>query len=87
MVCRLGISEQKREGRCCVSRPTFLGLPPQLRGTMRDTAEFNRFFAEMTAMGRVGVADDVGPMIASLLGEENRWLTAQRIEVSGGQGI
>ncbi|BFG80780.1 SDR family oxidoreductase [Paraburkholderia terrae] len=46
-----------------------------------DTPESNRFFAEMTAMGRVGVADDVGPMVASLLGEENRWLTAQRVEV------
>lgn len=56
-------------------------------GAVRDTPEFNRFFADMTAMGRVGIADDVGPMIASLLGEENRWLTAQRIEVSGGQGI
>ena len=37
--------------------------------------------------GRVGVADDIGPMIASLLGEQNRWVNAQRIEVSGGQAI
>jgi NAD(P)-dependent dehydrogenase (short-subunit alcohol dehydrogenase family) len=56
-------------------------------GAVRDTPEFNQFFAEMTAMGRVGVADDIGPMIASLLGADNRWVTAQRIEVSGGQGI
>ena len=35
----------------------------------------------------VGVPDDVGPMIASLLSENNRWINAQRIEVSGGQGI
>lgn len=56
-------------------------------GAVRDTPEFNRFFASMTAMGRVGVADDIGPMIASLLGEGNRWVTAQRIEVSGGQAI
>jgi hypothetical protein len=33
------------------------------------------------------VPDDIGPMIASLLAEENRWINAQRIEVSGGQGI
>ena len=39
------------------------------------------------ALGRVGVANDVGPMIAGLLGPENRWVNAQRIEVSGGQGI
>ncbi len=56
-------------------------------GAVRDTPEFNEFFAEMTALGRVGVADDVGPMIASLLGADNRWVTAQRIEVSGGQSI
>lgn len=56
-------------------------------GAVRDTPEFNRFFAEMTALGRVGVPDDIGPMIATLLSEENRWVNAQRIEVSGGQGI
>ncbi len=56
-------------------------------GAVRDTPEFNTFFAGMTALGRVGVADDIGPMIASLLGPENRWVNAQRIEVSGGQGI
>lgn len=41
----------------------------------------------MTALGRVGVPDDIGPMIASLLGEYNRWVNGQRIEVSGGQSI
>ncbi len=56
-------------------------------GAVRDTPEYNQFFAGMTALGRVGVPDDVGPMIASLLSEENRWVNAQRIEVSGGQGI
>ncbi|MDX3905837.1 MAG: SDR family oxidoreductase [Pigmentiphaga sp.] len=56
-------------------------------GAVRDTPEFNQFFAGMTALGRVGVADDIGPMIASLLSEDNRWVNAQRIEVSGGQGI
>ncbi|MFA5123367.1 SDR family NAD(P)-dependent oxidoreductase [Zavarzinia sp.] len=56
-------------------------------GAVRDIPEVNRIFAEMTALGRVGVPDDIGPMIASLLADENRWVTAQRIEVSGGQGI
>lgn len=41
----------------------------------------------MTALGRVGVPDDIGPVVASLLGAENRWVNAQRIEVSGGQNI
>ncbi len=58
-----------------------------LGGAVRDTPEFNQFFAQMTALGRVGVADDIGPMIAGLLSEDNRWVNAQRIEVSGGQGI
>ena len=56
-------------------------------GTVRDNPDVNRLFAGMTALGRVGVPDDIGPMVASLLAPENRWVTAQRIEVSGGQGI
>ncbi|MFL6625040.1 MAG: SDR family NAD(P)-dependent oxidoreductase [Vitreoscilla sp.] len=58
-----------------------------LGGAVRDMAELNQQFAAMTALGRVGVPDDIGPMIASLLGADNRWVTAQRIEVSGGQAI
>lgn len=58
-----------------------------LGGAVRDTPEFNKAFADMTALGRVGVPDDIGPMIASLLSDDNRWVNAQRIEVSGGQGI
>ena len=56
-------------------------------GAVRDNAQMNRHLAGITALGRVGVADDIGPMIASLLGEANRWVNAQRIEVSGGQAI
>lgn len=56
-------------------------------GAVRDTPEFNSYFADITALGRVGLPDDIGPMIASLLAESNRWVNAQRIEVSGGQGI
>jgi NAD(P)-dependent dehydrogenase (short-subunit alcohol dehydrogenase family) len=58
-----------------------------LGGAVRDMRELNRQFAAMTALGRVGVPDDIGPMIASLLATDNRWVTAQRIEVSGGQAI
>ena len=56
-------------------------------GLVRDDAEVNAQFAAMTALGRVGVPEDIGPMIASLLRDDNRWVTAQRIEVSGGQTI
>jgi NAD(P)-dependent dehydrogenase (short-subunit alcohol dehydrogenase family) len=56
-------------------------------GAVRDNPEINKIFADMTALGRTGVPDDIGPMIASLLSEDNRWINAQRIEVSGGQAI
>ncbi|MET3847502.1 MULTISPECIES: SDR family NAD(P)-dependent oxidoreductase [unclassified Paenibacillus] len=56
-------------------------------GMVRDNAELNQQIAGMTALGRAGLPDDVGPMIASLLSEDNRWVNAQRIEVSGGMLI
>lgn len=49
-----------------------------------DNEQQNQMIAGQTAVGRVGVADDIGPMIASLLSENNRWINTQRIEVSGG---
>jgi NAD(P)-dependent dehydrogenase (short-subunit alcohol dehydrogenase family) len=58
-----------------------------LGGAVRDTPELKELFAGMTALGRVGQPEDIGPMIASLLSAGNRWVNAQRIEVSGGQGI
>jgi enoyl-[acyl-carrier-protein] reductase (NADH) len=54
-------------------------------GAVRDNPDINKTFAGMTALGRVGLPDDIGPMIASLLSQDNRWVNAQRIEVSGGQ--
>lgn len=58
-----------------------------LGGAVRDLPDLNEQFARMTALGRMGVPDDIGPMVASLLAPGNRWITAQRIEVSGGQTI
>ncbi|MCJ8143990.1 SDR family oxidoreductase [Ancylobacter sp. A5.8] len=58
-----------------------------LGGAVRDTPDLNKVFAQMTALGRVGEPDDIGPMIASLLSADHRWVNAQRIEVSGGQAI
>ncbi len=52
-------------------------------GVVRDNPEVNKRIAEMTALGRVGLPEDLGPMIASLLSADNRWINAQRIEVSG----
>lgn len=58
-----------------------------LGGAVRDIPAYNDAFAGMTALGRVGMPDDIGPAVASLLGSQNRWITAQRIEISGGQTI
>jgi NAD(P)-dependent dehydrogenase (short-subunit alcohol dehydrogenase family) len=40
--------------------------------------------AELTALGRLGEAEDVGVFVASLLSDDSRYLNAQRIELSGG---
>jgi NAD(P)-dependent dehydrogenase (short-subunit alcohol dehydrogenase family) len=56
-------------------------------GMVRDNPEVNKRVRDMTALGRVGVPDDIGPMIASLLSDENRWVNGQRIEVSGGMSL
>ena len=56
-------------------------------GMVRDNPELNKMVAGFTALGRVGQPDDIGPMIASLLADENRWVNGQRIEVSGGMMV
>ena len=56
-------------------------------GMVRDNPDLNKRVADMTALGRVGQPEDIGPMIASLLSEDNRWINAQRIEVSGGMSL
>ena len=53
-------------------------------GAVRDNPEMNSLIAKQTALGRVGLPDDIGGAIASLLSEENRWVNGQKIEVSGG---
>jgi NAD(P)-dependent dehydrogenase (short-subunit alcohol dehydrogenase family) len=56
-------------------------------GVVRDNPAVNKMIAENTALGRAGLPEDLGPMIASLLSEENHWVNAQRIEASGGVAI
>lgn len=56
-------------------------------GMVRDNPEVNKAVAGRTALGRAGVVEDIGPMIASLLSDDNRWVNAQRIEVSGGMAL
>ena len=56
-------------------------------GIVRDNPEVNKRIADNTALGRAGLPGDLRPMIASLLSDDNRWVNAQRIEVSGGIAI
>ena len=53
-------------------------------GRVRDNDDLNKYVASQTALGRAGLPDDIGDAIAALLSDNLRWMTAQRIEVSGG---
>lgn len=53
-------------------------------GVVRDDATTNAQIAGATALGRVGLPDDVGGAVAALLSNDTRWINGQRIEVSGG---
>jgi NAD(P)-dependent dehydrogenase (short-subunit alcohol dehydrogenase family) len=53
-------------------------------GAVRDNEQMNKGIASQTALGRVGLPDDIGPVVAFLCTEEAKWINAQRIEASGG---
>ncbi|HLT07542.1 MAG TPA: SDR family oxidoreductase [Cyclobacteriaceae bacterium] len=54
-------------------------------GRTRDNKEVNALIASNTALGRAGLPDDIGGVVAFLCSEEAYWINGQRIEVSGGQ--
>ena len=56
-------------------------------GAVRDNAQLNGFVAAQTALGRVGMPDDIGGAIAALLAPGSGWINAQRIEASGGMFV
>jgi NAD(P)-dependent dehydrogenase (short-subunit alcohol dehydrogenase family) len=51
---------------------------------IRSNQQAKGYLASITALGRVGVAEDVGSVVAFLCSDESRWVNGQRIEVSGG---
>nr|WP_229744039.1 SDR family oxidoreductase [Aliidongia dinghuensis] len=53
-------------------------------GIVRDNPQVNKRIADHTALGRAGLPEDVGPVIAALLSDDFGWVNAQRIEVAGG---
>lgn len=56
-------------------------------GRTRDNKEINARIAGLTALGRVGLPDDIGGVVAFLCTKDAYWINGQRIEVSGGQGL
>jgi NAD(P)-dependent dehydrogenase (short-subunit alcohol dehydrogenase family) len=56
-------------------------------GRVRDNQELNTQIAGITALGRVGLPDDIGGVVAFLCTEDARWINGQRIEVSGGMSL
>lgn len=56
-------------------------------GRVRDDKALNQMVAGLTAMGRAGKPDDIGGAVRALLTGDTQWITGQRIEASGGQGL
>jgi len=56
-------------------------------GAVRDNADINAFVAGNTALGRVGLPDDIGGAISTLLADGSKWINGQRIEASGGMFV
>jgi NAD(P)-dependent dehydrogenase (short-subunit alcohol dehydrogenase family) len=56
-------------------------------GVLRDNEQVRAHLGSQTAMGRVGRPKDISGAITALLTGDTGWVTAQRIEVSGGMLI
>ena len=59
-------------------------IESDLGGVVRNNSELNKMLAAQTALGRVGLSDDIGGVVATLLSNDAGWINGQRIEVSGG---
>lgn len=56
-------------------------------GSVRDNKDLNTHIANLTALGRAGLPDDIGGVVAFLCTEDAKWINGQRIEVSGGMNL
>jgi NAD(P)-dependent dehydrogenase (short-subunit alcohol dehydrogenase family) len=56
-------------------------------GAVRDNPNLNNYVAGITALGRAGLPEDIGGVVAFLCSEDARWINAQRIEASGGMAL
>jgi NAD(P)-dependent dehydrogenase (short-subunit alcohol dehydrogenase family) len=56
-------------------------------GGNRDFPERKKMLASRAALGRVGLAKDIGGVVAFLCSDDGGWINGQRIEVSGGMNL
>lgn len=56
-------------------------------GVVRDNSQVNKHLASITALGRVGLPEDIGGVVAFLCSDDAKWVTAQRLEASGGMSL
>jgi NAD(P)-dependent dehydrogenase (short-subunit alcohol dehydrogenase family) len=54
---------------------------------LRNNEQLQQFISGVTALGRPGVAEDIGGVVAFLCTEDARWVNGQRIEASGGMQL
>jgi len=60
------------------------GIETDFGGGIMRNPELQKIVASQSALGRVGLPDDIGGIVALLLAPESGWLTGQRLEVTGG---
>jgi NAD(P)-dependent dehydrogenase (short-subunit alcohol dehydrogenase family) len=51
---------------------------------LRNTPQVQEHVKAVTALPRIGQADDIGGVVAFLCSEDAKWVNGQRIEASGG---
>jgi NAD(P)-dependent dehydrogenase (short-subunit alcohol dehydrogenase family) len=56
-------------------------------GRIRDNDAYRAMVTANHARGRVGEPDDIGGAVRTIVSETAGWITAQRIEASGGQSL
>ncbi|RAJ92299.1 NAD(P)-dependent dehydrogenase (short-subunit alcohol dehydrogenase family) [Larkinella arboricola] len=56
-------------------------------GHVRDNTQLNQWVSSVTALGRAGLPDDIGGVVAFLCTDDAKWINGQRIEVSGGMNL
>lgn len=56
-------------------------------GAIKNNPQMKERLSGLSPLGRVGEADDIGPVVAFLCTEDAKWINGQRIEVSGGINV